>query len=200
MGGAAAVTVQPGLGCADTSRGSSPRRLGKESLGARRDEEWAPPVNSDDGGRRRVPDRRQLDLPPRSLVLSRNTTGAPPFGGVERPCRWVDLGSASAPPSAAASAGLGRPCEWCRISYRGIQAHRLEVLDQDWKQHDSSSSARLLRRRPRHCWSGAEDARGIERLVSVGSGYSPGVVVPHRAVGPPKKGMRVGRYRARGRR
>jgi hypothetical protein len=78
--------------------------------------------------------------------------------------------------------------------------HPLDVLDQDWKQHFSSSSAQLLRRRPRHGWSGAEEARGTERLVSVGSGYSPGVVVPHRAVGPPKKGMRVGRYRARGRR
>jgi hypothetical protein len=38
-------------------------------MGARRDEESAPPCDSDDGVVVAVLDRRQLDLPPRSLLL-----------------------------------------------------------------------------------------------------------------------------------
>jgi hypothetical protein len=47
-------------------RGSSLGTPGVGVMGARRDGEWAPPWDSDDGVVVAVPDRRQLDLPPHS--------------------------------------------------------------------------------------------------------------------------------------
>src|SRR6266487_1155337 len=95
---------------------------------ARRDEEWAPPVSSDDGGCRRVPDRHPLDLPPRSLGFCWNACWRGPWGSgaaapqgalraidsSARPRLWAGL--RPAPPSAAVSVCPGYHSWWSRTT------------------------------------------------------------------------------------